>query len=78
MILRPEITMKSCAHESIFCFIPRHKIKTCTEYSEYGGVCMKVMSRSIWNQSLLEEIASYVFLILDDSEKSFRQKQEGD
>ena len=53
MILRPETTMESCAHEFIFWFIPRHGIKTYMGYSGYGGVCMEVVSRSTWNQSLL-------------------------
>ena len=47
MILRPETTIESCAHEPIFWFIPRHGIKTCMGCSEYGGVYMEVVTRSI-------------------------------
>ena len=53
VILRPEITMEPYAYEPIFWFIARHGIKTYMGYSGYGGVCMKVMSRSTWNRSLL-------------------------
>ena len=53
VILRPETIMESYAHELIFWFIPRHSIKTYMGCSENDGVCMKVMSRSTWNRSLL-------------------------
>ena len=79
MILRPETIMESYAHESIFWFIPKYHIKICMGYSGYGGVCMKVVSRSIWNRSLLVRGDRILCILnLDDSEKSFGQKKEGD
>ena len=36
VILRPEITMKSCAHEFIFWFILKYGFKICTKYFEYS------------------------------------------
>ena len=53
VILRLEITIESYAHESIFWFIPKHSIKIYTECSGYDEVCMKVVSWSTKNRSLL-------------------------
>ena len=64
LILRPETTMKSYAHEPIFWFISRYDIKIYTGYFVYGVVCIEIVSRSTRNRLLLVRVDDILYILI--------------